>query len=67
MKFVLQCDMNNAAFGETVREGKVELARILGDLLKNDADLLRAIVHGVSLDLRDINGNTIGEAKIVED
>lgn len=55
MKFTIEIEADNDAFGDTDETRRYELARILGGLCDK-------LVHGDDIDgsLRDYNGNTVG-------
>lgn len=61
MKFTLTIDMNNAAF----EDDSGALVRILHMLTKGINDY--GYEHADNLDIRDINGNVVGQATITED
>jgi len=61
MKLKLSLRMDNAAFFEVSGS---EVARILRKLAADYED--RDLLPGESSDLRDVNGNTVGQAKVVK-
>lgn len=60
MKFTLEIDCDNAAFGDTDSERGDEVARVLRDLARRVADGYLMVY------LRDANGNTVGTAEFKE-
>jgi hypothetical protein len=63
MKYHLQMDMGTPAFGTTPADRAVEVARIL----RGAAAAVEQIMCTVSIDLRDHNGNAVGEAGEVKE
>lgn len=60
MKFTLEIDCGNAAFGEDNSERGEEVARILRDLARQVSDGYLMVY------LSDHNGNTVGTAEFKE-
>lgn len=61
MKFTLEIDCDNAAFGDSEDERHTEVARILTGLADQ-------IEHGyIKAQLYDANGNAVGVASFVDD
>ena len=61
-KLVISIAMENAAFGDTPDEAHNEVTRILMEAMP---DLWHPIARGRVFNLRDINGNHVGTARIM--
>ena len=62
MKLKIEIMMDNAAFQEA--DDGAEAARILSELAEDIGNGTMGISPGASMQLRDINGNRVGEAKV---
>jgi hypothetical protein len=58
MRFILQFDMDNAAFGDSKNDVREEAARVLASVQERFADSGFAI--DAEIPVRDTNGNKIG-------
>jgi len=67
MKFVVEINMDNAAFGDDPKKKAFELAKILLKLQRQVYES-RFFFHSLEdIVLVDTNGNTVGTAKVVEE
>lgn len=64
MKFTLEINMDNAAFGDIYMEGGVELSRIFVKIASEIQ--IETLDVGLSDDIRDINGNKVGTWEVTE-
>lgn len=62
MKFSLEIKMDNAAFSETAMERESELRWILNSLCHRIGEF--PLKAGISVPIRDSNGNRIGWARV---
>jgi hypothetical protein len=66
MKFTLEIDCSNAAFGENVGEAFDEMRRIVLDYIQRTDDGRTCLAIGQQVVLRDSNGNRVGFAKFTK-
>lgn len=64
MQFSLHFDMDNAAFGDTLDEARIEAARILKAVQERVDD--SGFRPGSPIPIHDINGNKIGAWEVQE-
>ncbi len=65
MEITIRIECDNAAFGENSKDVLREVKRILGEFFKNPITReLGACGKINGMNLRDVNGNTVGEVKV---
>lgn len=62
MRLVVEIELDNAAFGTTLRERKYELNRIMYEQVLRHSNLRK----GTETKLMDTNGNACGISKVIE-
>lgn len=63
-KLTIVIETDNDAFGETPHERAAEVASILREYARSITHVAPKSAHGLDRILRDVNGNTVGLAKL---